>query len=94
VRIRNIVSTMVRITTSVAPKLRASSRRRVESNNIRRFPWLRRIMDFKTQLAGPWRPRRAGTERWTDALLRAGGAGRNAVPAEPGPPLAEVLAAA
>jgi hypothetical protein len=29
-----IVSTMVRITTSVAPKLRASSLRKVESNNI------------------------------------------------------------
>ena len=34
VRISIIVSTMVRITTSVAPKLRASSWRRVESNNI------------------------------------------------------------
>jgi leucyl aminopeptidase len=60
-----MVMTMVRITTSVALKVRARSRRKLESNNILRFLELRRIMDFKTLLTD------AGALRGvdTDALL-------------------------
>jgi leucyl aminopeptidase len=49
VRISIIVSTMVRMTTKVAPKVRASSWRTVESNNIRGSSKERVIMDFKFQ---------------------------------------------
>src|SRR3954447_10645759 len=52
VRISIIVRTIVRMTTSVAPNARASSRRTDESNNILRFPDWTGIMDFKTQVAG------------------------------------------
>src|SRR6476620_9345916 len=50
VRISVIVITMVTSTTSVAPKLRASSLRRVEWNNIGAFAVAKekqRIMDFE-----------------------------------------------
>ena len=48
-----IVSTMVRMTTSVAPKLRARSLRKVESNNIvGLFPG-HAIMDFRHQISSP-----------------------------------------
>src|SRR5512145_2300600 len=46
-----MVSTMVRMTTRVAPKLRARSALRVESNNIVRFVKLAGIMDFRHQVA-------------------------------------------
>src|SRR5512147_1387278 len=46
-----MVSTMVRMTTSVAPKLLARSARREESNNIVRFSEQARIMDFRHQSA-------------------------------------------
>src|SRR5262249_42943074 len=54
VRISIIVSTMVRMTTSVAPKVLARSRRNVESNNIVGLSnGSRRIMDFRHQIATP-----------------------------------------
>src|SRR5687767_13378241 len=46
-----IVSTMVRMTTSVAPKLRDRSLRKVESNNIFGLSNPGQIMDFKHQIA-------------------------------------------
>src|SRR5450755_2088184 len=53
VRISRIVSTTVRMTTSVAPKLRASSRRKVESNNIAGLSTGLTIMDFRHQITTP-----------------------------------------
>src|SRR5215471_15092375 len=49
VRISMMVSTTVRMTTSVALKLRARSRRREESNNIAGLFWGPKIMDFRHQ---------------------------------------------
>ncbi|MET0518216.1 MAG: M17 family peptidase N-terminal domain-containing protein, partial [Burkholderiaceae bacterium] len=46
-----MVSTMVRMTTRVTPKLRASSLRTVESNNIRALYLFGDIMDFRSQSA-------------------------------------------
>src|SRR4029079_41264 len=53
VRISMMVRTTVRMTTSVAPKLRASSRRKVESNNIAGLLKRPTIMDFRHQVAAP-----------------------------------------
>src|SRR5205085_12525191 len=48
---KRMVRTIVRMTTSVPPKLRASSRRKVESNNIVRLFTARGIMDFAHRVA-------------------------------------------
>src|SRR5665213_3408192 len=48
-----IVNTTVRMTTSVPPKLRASSRRKVESNNIFCLLAAQRIMDFGQRITAP-----------------------------------------
>ena len=50
------MSTMVRMTTSVAPKLRAVGAWE-ESNNIVRFPELATIMDFRQQSVALLMPR-------------------------------------
>src|SRR5512133_3803381 len=53
VRINMIVSTTVRMTTTVAPKLRARSRRKVISNNIAGLLTGPKIMDFRHQITTP-----------------------------------------
>src|SRR5881398_3034443 len=85
-RISIIVSTTVRMTTTVAPKLRASSRRKVESNNIAGLFSGPTIMDFTHQVTSP----AALAELNFDALVLivVGEVADDALP----PPLATVLA--
>src|SRR4029079_15245734 len=82
---KRMVRTIVRMTTRVPPKLRASSRRKVESNNIVRLFTARRIMDFAHRVA----PAQGLGKIEADALVLVVAAG--ALDSGIGAPLAALL---